>query len=248
MDNEKNNQINDVTAPNADNGTRIDVTLRNSAPAEPSAPSPSLEPTTPVNASPSPAPAEPSTISAPSTPEVSLDSNVDNSPITPEMPSVVTGSPKKKGSIIRLLLEVVLVLALVGLSAYTVMLSSDKQKLNDKVNSLQSKAAELDKNVPAVKEYNEAQLYISKVGKLVKLPTGEKPTVIKVTDPAAAKKNQPFFNESQAGDIALVYVNNNVIYLYRPSTNKIIGETKVNLMSGSSTAAPASTTPATPAQ
>lgn len=246
MDNEKNNQINDVTAPAADNGTRIDVTV-GSSPA-PAAATPSSDTTAPAAATtPVEAMSPVSDSITPNTPEMPAESGADNTTVTPEMPSVVTGSPKKKGSILRLVLEIVLVLALAGLSAYTVMLTSDKQKLNDKVNSLQSKAAELDKNVPAVKEYNEAQGYITKVGKLVKLPTGEKPTVIKVTDPAAAKKNQPFFNDSQTGDIALVYVNNNAVYLYRPSTNKIIGETKVNLMSGANTT-PASSTAATPAQ
>lgn len=245
MDNAKNNQINDVTAPAADNGTRIDVTVGSSPAPAAATPSPdTTAATTPPAEAISPVPDS----ITPNTPEMPAESGADNTTVTPEMPSVVTGSPKKKGSILRLVLEIVLVLALAGLSAYTVMLTSDKQKLNDKVNSLQSKAAELDKNVPAVKEYNEAQGYITKVGKLVKLPTGEKPTVIKVTDPAAAKKNQPFFNDSQAGDIALVYVNNNAVYLYRPSTNKIIGETKVNLMSGANTTTPASSTAATPAQ
>jgi hypothetical protein len=69
---------------------------------------------------------------------------------------------------------------------------------------------------------------INQVGKLVTLPAGETPTVATVND-AAKLKSQPFFADAKNGDKVLIYSKAGKAVLYRPSTNRIIEYSRVNL-------------------
>lgn len=84
---------------------------------------------------------------------------------------------------------------------------------------------------PQTVTQNETQDLIAKVGKLVVLPTGETPTLATVND-ATKLKNQAFFKNAQNGDKVLIYNKAGQAILYRPSTNKIVQDSFVNLNNG----------------
>jgi hypothetical protein len=81
---------------------------------------------------------------------------------------------------------------------------------------------------PSAAGQNQTQQLIGKVGRLVDLPSGETPTLATVND-ASKLKNQVFFADAQNGDKVLIYNHAGKAVLYRPSTNKIIEYSKVNL-------------------
>ncbi|NDC22219.1 hypothetical protein EBZ57_02500 [bacterium] len=226
------NKINDVTAPNtdADNGTKIDVTTSASTTAE-SDNTEAPAPEAPAEAS---APAADTTVA----PEPAA-TDAPEAPITPA-PSVVSGGgskPKKGGSMVHIIIEVVLVLIIAALGLYVSQLSTKNKDLNNQIGVLNQN--------PAIQQQKEAEATIKAVGKITKLPTGETPQVLVVTDPKTAAKNQPFFANSQTGDKVLVYVKENQAILYRPSTDKIILLAPLNL-SNTTSAIPSTTTkPAT---
>jgi hypothetical protein len=62
---------------------------------------------------------------------------------------------------------------------------------------------------------------VKQVGKLVILPTDERPTLATVSD-ASKLKSQPFFVDAANGDKLLVYSKSKKVILYRPSQNKIV--------------------------
>lgn len=77
---------------------------------------------------------------------------------------------------------------------------------------------------PATKsanQTNEAYELVTKVGKLIELPSGETPTIATVTD-VTKVKDQAFFVNAQNGDKLLIYPQAKKAILYRPSTNKVI--------------------------
>jgi hypothetical protein len=62
---------------------------------------------------------------------------------------------------------------------------------------------------------------LSRVGKLVILPTDEKPTLATVED--SSKVSDPLLKaQAQNGDQLLIYYNAKKIYLYRPSQGKVV--------------------------
>lgn len=77
----------------------------------------------------------------------------------------------------------------------------------------------------------ETQKLVNQVGQLVVLPMGETPTIATVND-ATKLKNQAFFANAQNGDKVLIYSKAGKAVLYRPSANKIIEYSTVNLSSG----------------
>lgn len=74
---------------------------------------------------------------------------------------------------------------------------------------------------------NSDQELISKVAKLIDLPN-ETPTIATITDPAQLQ-DQTFFAKALANDKVLVYASIGKAILYRPSTNKIIDISAVNI-------------------
>lgn len=70
---------------------------------------------------------------------------------------------------------------------------------------------------------NNAEL-IDAVKSLMELPEDEEPIIATVTDPSALQ-DQTFFKKSQVGDKVLVYKNNGLAIIYRPTTYKIVATT-----------------------
>jgi hypothetical protein len=81
---------------------------------------------------------------------------------------------------------------------------------------------------PQALAQEEQQQLVTKVGKLTDLPKNENPTVATVSD-VNKLKDQTFFANAQNGDKVLIYSQSKQAILYRPSTNKIIQISSVNL-------------------
>ena len=73
---------------------------------------------------------------------------------------------------------------------------------------------------------------ISEVGKLYSLPANEKPDVATVKDKEQLKKQYPFFDQAENGDVVLIYKDAKLAILYRPSTKKLIKVGPVNIENG----------------
>jgi uncharacterized protein YneF (UPF0154 family) len=78
---------------------------------------------------------------------------------------------------------------------------------------------------------DQTQDLVSKVGKLIELPSGEAPTIATVKD-VNKLKSQEFFARAKDGDKVLIYPKSDRAVIYRPSTDKVIEYSKVNLNSG----------------
>jgi hypothetical protein len=84
---------------------------------------------------------------------------------------------------------------------------------------------------------------VAKVGKLIMLPTDEKPTIATVTD-ATKVKAQAFFQNANNGDVVLIYTKAQEAILYDPAENKIIEVGAVNIGNqGVQTVTPAPASP-----
>jgi len=77
------------------------------------------------------------------------------------------------------------------------------------------------KENPNVVLNEEVKNLSDKVGKLIKLPEDETPTVATIMDKSKLE-NDPFYSKSENGDKILVYTKAMKAILYRPSTNMII--------------------------
>ena len=75
---------------------------------------------------------------------------------------------------------------------------------------------------PELSGNEQATAILSKVSKLIQLPSNETPTMATITDAAAAKKAQPFLANAQNGDVLIVYTSAQEALLYRPSSNVLI--------------------------
>lgn len=74
----------------------------------------------------------------------------------------------------------------------------------------------------------EVDATVLKVGKLITLPSDEKPTVATVTD-ASKVKDQQFFRNAENGDIVLIYTKAQKAILFRPEKNIIVEVGAVNI-------------------
>lgn len=74
----------------------------------------------------------------------------------------------------------------------------------------------------------QTQALIVKVGKLIVLPSGEKPTVATVSD-ITKLSDQPFFQNAQNGDKVLIYTQAKEAILFRESIDKIIQVAPISL-------------------
>ena len=92
-------------------------------------------------------------------------------------------------------------------------------------------------NNPSVAAQIESQDLVKKVSRFISLPEGELPTIATVSD-YQKLKDQPFFEKSQNGDKVLIYTKARKAYLYRPSTDKLIDVTIVNVDSSAAQQSP----------
>lgn len=74
----------------------------------------------------------------------------------------------------------------------------------------------------------EVDALVAQVGKLISLPTDEKPTVATVVD-ASKVKDQPFFANAKNDDKVLIYQKAAKAILFRPSENRIIEVGTLNI-------------------
>ena len=74
----------------------------------------------------------------------------------------------------------------------------------------------------------EVDALVAQVGKLMALPTDEKPTIATVTD-ASKVKDQPFFANAKNDDRVLIYQKAQKAILFRPSENRIIEVGSLNI-------------------
>lgn len=81
---------------------------------------------------------------------------------------------------------------------------------------------------PDFASQEQASLILAKVGALIQLPQGETPTMATIDDAVAAKKAQPFLQNSANGDVLIIYPNAKIAILFRPSTDKLIAVGPVN--------------------
>ena len=80
----------------------------------------------------------------------------------------------------------------------------------------------------------EVKELLTKLGKLIELPTTEEPTVATVTN-ADQIKSQPFFTKAKNGYRVVLYTNGRLAILYDDVANKIINVGTINV---SNTATP----------
>lgn len=111
----------------------------------------------------------------------------------------------------------VLIIAIIPAGYFYVQNKNTTNKLNDLQQKLQGPTSLED----AVKEV------VGQVGKLVVLPSDEKPTLATVTD-LSKLKGQSFFVNAANGDKVLVYEKAKKAILYRPSLNKIVEMTPLS--------------------
>jgi hypothetical protein len=79
------------------------------------------------------------------------------------------------------------------------------------------------------------QQMLTKLQKVIVLPTSETPTFATVKDVAALKAQSNFFSGAQNGDKLIIYSKQNKALLYRPSTNLIVNfSTSLKITTGNS--------------
>ena len=94
-----------------------------------------------------------------------------------------------------------------------------------------NKLSNYKKNPEKIIQEQTASL-IEKVGKLVVLPTDEKPTIATVSDPELLK-DQPFFAKAQKGFKVLVYSSSGKSILYDPFEDRVVEVASINTNSQS---------------
>jgi hypothetical protein len=82
--------------------------------------------------------------------------------------------------------------------------------------------------VPANSEADEVASLTKTIGAMMELPEGETPTLATVTDKDKLAE-QPFFQKAENGDKVLIYSDSGRAVLYRPSTEKIVDVTTINV-------------------
>ncbi len=81
---------------------------------------------------------------------------------------------------------------------------------------------------PRVADAKEIAELKERVGSVFMLPDGEEPTLATVTD-REKLADQPFFQRAENGDKVLIYSASGRAILYRPSAEKIVDVTSVNV-------------------
>jgi hypothetical protein len=112
-------------------------------------------------------------------------------------------------------------LIFIGILSSTFYFYSQYQKTSRELSSLQTKTQN-NNQADSVK-------IVAAVNKLIELPPSS-PTVFVLKDKTLFK-GQPFFDQAKTEDVLLVYEQTKKAILYRPSTNKIVDITTININS-----------------
>lgn len=81
---------------------------------------------------------------------------------------------------------------------------------------------------PTAAAQEETKSITDQLGKLMILPANEEPTVATIQD-INKLKDQPFFADAKNGDKVVIYTKGMKAILFRPSENKIINFTSINI-------------------
>lgn len=84
----------------------------------------------------------------------------------------------------------------------------------------------------AVAQKHQVDDVVAKVGKLIILPTDEKPSTSATVYHADKLRSQAFFANAKDGDKLLVYNHHKQAILYRPSTNQLVNVQPVTIGTG----------------
>lgn len=150
------------------------------------------------------------------------DSAADKPVTAPPAPAVlpVTMPPAKaKGNSrpwLHYFIEAVLLLALIGLAFWALGLKKNLLLVQQKYQSLAGD--------PFVVRVLKTEELVKKVGQQTQLPADTLPVVQEVTDAQAVVKQVPSLKGIQNGDQILTYSGKNLFVIYRPSSDKIIGQ------------------------
>lgn len=130
-----------------------------------------------------------------------------------------------KSSIGIIVLSIVVTIVIIGLAGAAGYLYWQNQRLQHDVaqySDLEQKYNTLKAESPAsVAGLNDAERIVKQVSLMAELPQNELPTLVPIDDKEKVK-GIDFFKNAQPGDYALVYQQNKIAVLYRPSTYKII--------------------------
>ena len=77
---------------------------------------------------------------------------------------------------------------------------------------------------PEALKRREVAKWVERIGVSVELPISETPTLANVTNRSRLGE-QEFFRDAKNGDMVLIYPRSSRAYLYRPSTEKLVGMT-----------------------
>jgi hypothetical protein len=86
----------------------------------------------------------------------------------------------------------------------------------------------IQKTAPTVNKQQVDDI-VARVGKLIILPTDEKPSTLATVSNASKLKDQAFFLNAKDGDKVLVYTKHKQAILYRPSTNQLVNVSTVTV-------------------
>lgn len=84
------------------------------------------------------------------------------------------------------------------------------------------------KNISSGTSEQEINDLVTRVSRLMVLPTDENPTIATVSKPEELK-DQPFFAKAKAGDKVLIYAKAGRAILYDPEADKIVEVAPINL-------------------
>ncbi len=123
---------------------------------------------------------------------------------------------KKKGSVSKKIVSIILVLIFLGLVGSTGYFFYQYQQLKKQYQNSSTAVSA------------QTQQIVDEVKKLMLLPKGEVPTVATITD-VSKLRNQQFFVNATNGDKVLIYTNAKEAILYDPKENIIINVAPITL-------------------
>ena len=154
-------------------------------------------------------------------PETEVAESSEESETRPTLTSRLASSwPPKISTYQALALATALLLLIFG-----AFLINDRKQLQNQVEELKSAQINTDDQANNQAEAEELK---SKVSEFVELPVDETPTVATVVD-ASKVREQPFFANAKNGDKVLIFARAGKAILYRPTTDKIIEISPINL-------------------
>lgn len=133
----------------------------------------------------------------------------------PSVTSIKTPKSKKTKKVVLYILLIALVLASVAAAGY-----------------YYSRYQDIKAN-PQQVTIDETKAIVQKVGKLIKLPAKEQPTLATVLDKEKLK-DQAFFNDAENGDKILIYTEAKKAVIYREKDNMVVNVGPILLNSDSS--------------